>query len=260
MHEPTISTTYLVSDKITPVSGEKLLELEQFVGGVLPSGYPEYLQRFGTRGEYNHSLSVWPPEWILEFTGKERSSYAEQMIKDKHEYHIDTPLTDDDLKGFFPFGSAMDESNLIYIARFPREIFLYHHEDTTAIPRITSGFNDPLLLTTFGKQVDCFRYFIPEGDHVQHRVISLRTTLSTEELSKRVTDYWRRDEVHRVEMPEDYYGEDVFFVFVREIGALFSIVCHESDNKGIPYVKATFDKEHADKIAAFAVAITEAVT
>lgn len=255
MGRPTINETYLVSDKITPVSSEKLDELERFVGGVLPLGYRKYMQRFGARGEYNDSLHAWWPEVILENTEQERASYAEQMVRDKNKYRIATPLTDEDLRGYFPFGSAMDESHVIYIPRFPGEVFLYHHEETKLMPRISSGFSDPLLLTTFGRNDDYFRYFIPAGDHTGRQVISLHTILTAESISLWVAEYWQGGEVHRVKMHPDYFGDDTFFVFVKQIGGRF----HIDDDRRFPSIGVNFDKAHAEEITSFAEAITNAV-
>lgn len=72
-----IRDTYLVSDKITRVPAGDLTALKRFMGGTLPTGYADYMRRFGTSGRYVGELQVWSPAAILESTEDFRRTYAD---------------------------------------------------------------------------------------------------------------------------------------------------------------------------------------
>lgn len=258
MAKSLIDETYLVSEKITRVDPAQLLALERFVGGTLPSGYKEYLRRFGTKGMYVSEMFALSPEEITQSTEDERHTFSEMYVEQKHDYDTECPISDDDLRVFFPFGRTVEGDAIIAVPSFPGEVFIIQrHADP--ILRIERGFEDPLLLLPGIRKGNFFRYFLPDGEHVGNEVVDLNTAMSLEQVSIEVAKCWEGQEVHHVPWPEPE-EEKPFYVFVKELGALFivnrqipaSMYAVPPPNAGMPYVGITFDKEHAKEIEAFA--------
>lgn len=255
MIESDISEAYLVSDKITPVNLDQLRELEKFVGGVLPSGYREYMLRFGTSGEYMEVLEVWSPEMIMAHNDQWRSNYGDQYVDHKNKYARDSVLTDDDLRTYFTFAHTDSGDTILYCPRFPGELFMYHRE-VEPIHRIARGFHSSLELSLYREGTDCFRYFVPSSHQTATEIIDLGMPISEKVLASQIEVYWKQENSRAVELPPTLYCDIVStLVFAQGIGGRFNVVTSEFDNHGNTYIQAIYDKDYTDKVKEFSTEI-----
>lgn len=258
-----IEQTYLISEKITREDPREVDELERVLGH-LPKGYREYIERFGSKGEYQQTLSIWTPDLILQFADRERAEWTYQTIADffPSDVEPDGFLTEQDCAEFYHFADACDGDYIIYLPRFPGALFILpRHEDE--IFKIDSGFEDPLLVINHGRDVDktwidgelqedCFRYFQPKGAGISYHNVFLETTLGEAEICRLIGDYWNAPKFARIEEWTDRCGIRSHFVCIKEIGGKLGITLNSDQ-----YIGITYDAEHKDKILEFEQAINE---
>lgn len=245
-----IDDTYLVSEHITPVDSQHIDELEIAVGGTLPTGYRQYLERFGTNGQYMDSLRIWAPDIVCQTAEESRDRFD---YKSQTEYATDCPLTEEDFGQLFYFAATEEGDRIIYFPRFQGELFiLQRHADE--IVRIKGGFADPLPLGFGGRTFECFRFFRPEGNHEVDETVNIESQLANKSVAELVAQYWTDGTVHLVPMPDEW-GDDTFYVFVKRIGGVFMIIADPTYNDGRPYVGVICDRDHSKLIKEFSAEI-----
>lgn len=252
-----IRETYLVSDKITRVPAGDLAALKRFMGGTLPTGYADYIRRFGTSGRYVGELCVWSPAVILKATEKERQVFGDLYCEQREYDNPRSPLTDDDLRNFFPFGGNSEGDSIVAFTRFPGELFIIQRHAPEFV-RVKAGFTDPLRLVEGGRKLKLFRYFLPEGPHLKHEVIHIETEFTPAQIADVICDLWKGNELHHA-VDHQPPSNPVHLVFVRELGAQFTIVRENTEGMyvipppeaSMPWVRMAFDKQYARPIRTF---------
>jgi hypothetical protein len=238
-----VTDIYLVSDRINPVNPRDVDKLERAIGS-LPCDYRGFMTHCGREGELCDEIRVWDPRLILGNVEKERKY---QTWEHCTAYRDPGPLTPDDFRDLWPFGTTVNGDSLVYFPRHPGTLFnIRHGEDRIA--RHPRAFSEAWGLG--GSRSHPFPYFDPKGKHRRHRSFQIETRRGTAWLARFAAAYWAGGGVHRVRMPRGSYGDTVM-VFVRRIGGQIQFTYEPENDPDEVYGGTTFDRGFTREVKAF---------
>jgi hypothetical protein len=237
--------SYIVSEKLKPISAAEIDALEVWLGSPLPRGYPEWMLRFGF-GNYCHSINVLPPERIRSTCEEHRTVLREYYEKFWDESLEELPPKDAILGVIF--ATTDDGDEIYYYPHLDRALFaMPRHDDV--VYRLRSGFDDPLDWHSPRRKKPyvyqpSFRYFDPFNS--DGRIVELFTAASfrKETLSREIAERFAAAEVRVIA------GDNVTHLFLRAIqGQIQLTQSHGEPRVGI---RIEYDKDHAAGVEALA--------